>query len=333
MSITLAGTQDERIVVLKNLSSESTVFDIENLLRSVHIVSTGIDRKVDSLGQFRGTAFVRFATPEIAQLCVNKLEHAEARINQRKVKAELLRHFGRSYTAREILEAGDDADARLARVRDLVSSFMNSERLETFLPTDFDSDQRKLAHSLAEKFGLVHVTVNPNGEALDVSPRQGDSNNRNSQRTVRLSKTRGPKSSSFMQSSEPTHSLASLVTAAVTNDLNKITPLLPEVPVYAAKPGSNLDQLAMMHAAQAQVHADAAKAALEAAKRSKERDEMPDWLELVERPNGKVIPNRGRSRSNLNPNAPVFVPSASLLAEKDIAGAPPGLTRGGITDN
>ena len=329
MSLSLAGTQDSRTVVLKNLAAESTVLDIENLLKSIHMVSSGIDRKVDSMGQFRGIAFVRFATPEIAQLCVDTLDKTDSRLNQKRVKAEILRGSGasRSYSAREILEAGDGADSRLTRVRDLISAFVHSDQQETILPTDFDSEQRKLAHSLAEKFGLVHATVSPNGEALDVSPRHVDATT-SSLRAVRLSKKRSQRTSnsSFSYSGireQQAHSMASLVTAAVTNDLNKISPLLPEVPVFAATPACNLDQLAMMHATQAQVHADAAKAALEAAKRSKETDAMPDWLEVIEAPRNRVVAQRGRSRSNLNPNAPVFVPSASLGEELR---APPGLS-------
>jgi len=331
MSVTLADSREGRIVVLKNLSVDSTVADIEELLKSLQIVSVGIDRKVDSVGQFRGIAFVRFASPEIAKICIDKLDQSDARIGQRRVKGELLRHLSttRSYSAREIMEAGGEADARLAKVRDMITDFLHSDIQETLLPTDFDSDQRKLAHSLGEKFGLVHVTVNPNGEALDASPRAGDYA-RGPLRAVLLSKTRtaGSRNSSmtFMEQGAKTHKIASFVTASVTNDLHKITPMLPEIPVYAAKPATNLDHLAMMHAAQAQVHADAAKAALEAAKRSKEQDEMPDWLEVVERPNAKVIHGKGRSRSTLNPNAPVFVPTASFAGEDDL-GVPPGLTK------
>ena len=324
MSITLAGTQEASVVVFKNLAIDSTVSDIEELLRSVHIVSTGIDRKVDSLGQFRGTAFVRFATPEIAHICVEKLEKVDPRIHGKKVKLELLRQGGRgrSYSAKDILEAGDEAEARFTRVRDLVTSFVYSERTEMNLPTDLDSDQRKLAHSLAEKFGLVHTTVSPNGDPLDASPRSGHAPEA-PMRTVHLSKKRGPDSrSNSMHMSDKTRSIASLVTAAVTNDLHKLSPLLPEVPVFAAPSSSNLDQIAMMHAAQAQVHAEAARAALEAAKRSKERDAMPDWLEIIDKP---FVPLRARSKSILNPNAPEFIPSASLVISKEELGAPPGL--------
>ena len=325
MSITLAGTQYANIVVLRGFSPDTTVGDIENLLRSVHIVSTGIDRKVDSLGSFRGTVFVRFATPEIAQICAAKLDHSDARVHGRKVKAELLRQANRprSYSAKEILEADSGADAKQTRVRDLVTAFVKSGRTELYLPTDLNSDQRKLAHSLAEKFGLAHTTVSPDGQTLEASPSHGGSHQGQTVRTVHLSKNRpDSRTSSFRAGA--TRSAASLMTAAVTNDLNKLATLMPEIPVSAVRPASNLDQLALMHASQAQAHAEAARAALEGARRSKERDAMPDWLEVVES-SPRTVPNRGRSRSNLNPNAPAFIPSASFT--QDVLAPPPGLTR------
>lgn len=327
MSITLAGTQEASVVVFKNLSVESTVGEIDDLLRSIQVVSTGIDRKVDSMGHFRGTAFVRFATPEIALICVEKLEKLDPKIRGKRVKVELLRQTqrGRSYSAREIMEAGDEIDAKLSRVRDLITAFVYSDKIEVSLPTDLDADQRKLAHSLAEKFGLSHTTVNPSGEPLDASPRHGAAAEQVS-RCVRISKHRASHSRSnsmLTQNEDKTRSVASFVAAAATNELHKIQPMLPEVPVYAANPLHNLDQIAMMHAAQAQVHAAAAKAALEAAKRSKERDGIPDWLEIVEKTR-----TRPRSKSNLNPNAPAFIPSAAIIGDDDkIPEEPPGLSK------
>jgi hypothetical protein len=326
MSITLAGSQEASVVVLKNLPFDSTVSNIEDVLKSIHMVSTGIDRKVDSLGQFGGAAFVRFATPEVAVICVEKLQDANTRINGKKIKVELLRQInrGRAYSAKEVLEGGDDVDAKQARVRDLITAFVYSNKVDIDLPTDLDADQRKLAHSIAEKFGLTHTTINPNGETLDSSPRHGE-HPEQILRSVHLSKNRtkgSSRTSSMFVNDDRSHSIASFVAAAATNDLHKIQPLLPEVPVYAAKPALNLDQIAMMHAAQAQVHAAAAKAALEAAKRSKERDAMPDWLEVVQ----KKGPARPRSKSYLNPNAPAFIPSAAFAGEEAID-APPGLSK------
>ena len=326
MSITLAGSQEASVVVFKTLPVESTVKNIEELIASIHMMSTGVDRKVDSLGQFRGTAFVRFATPEIAAICIEKLQSMDPRIHGKKVKVELLRQpqRGRSYSAKEVLEAGEDIDQKASNVRDIITAFFYSDRLETSLPTDFDSDQRKLAHSLAEKFGLTHTTVNPTGESLDASPRYGV-RAETGLRTVHIAKKeeKSATRSLVLKSGDNTHAVASFVAAAAANDLHKIQPLLPEVPVYAAKAANNLDQIAMMHAAQAQVHAAAAKAALEASKRSKERDAMPDWLEIVD----KKAPARPRSKSHLNPNAPEFIPTSSFMGEEDIPEAPPGLCK------
>jgi len=338
MSSTSADLHDDCVVVFKNLALESTTHDIESALKSLKITSTSIDRKVDSSGHFRGIAFVRFSSADKAAQCVEKLDAKETIIHGKKLKAELLRkpNRGRAYSAKEVLEPGVHVDAKAARVRDIITNFVYSDRTETHLPADLDADQRKLAHSLAEKFGLVHST------------RHYDDRDAGS-RSVFLSKARtnGKKpdaqhekereSKSLLKSHASSHVPKKLVAGPPRT----ITPLIPhahaEIPVFAAPishapPQSSvvadLSKLAIMHAAQAQVHADAARAALEAARRSRETDAMPAWLEIVEpalprttAASGSIRLARGNSKAKLNPNAPAFVPSASF------SGPPPGLSR------
>jgi len=112
--------------------------------------------------------------------------------------------------------------------------------------------------------------------------------------------------------------MASFVTAAVTNHLNStyhqsltLAPNLDE-----------MDRIALMHAQQAQAHAEAARHALELSKRKKETDAMPNWLEIFEETASSVKSfRRPRSKSHLNPNATPFIPSAQIAAA-----GPPGLT-------
>lgn len=319
------------IVVFKNLPLESTVDDIAKVLKRLGCTYLSIDRKVDSTGEFRGTAFVRCATEDHATSLLSKVKISEALVHGRKVKAEQLKrsHSGKPISAKTVLEGGTvGIDDRAAFVRDIMTKFLYSDREEMMLPSSLDADQRKLAHAMAEKLNLVHATVSGNGASLNSASADGS-------RSVLITKHRGKSSaSSSMRMLPPatredtrTRSMASMMTAAATNRLAHIRPLLPmaqpEVPVFAApieessRQGpilENMDQVAMMHAAKAQLHADAAKSALQAAKATKERGAMPAWLEIVEHK-----PNRGRSGSSLNANAPEFVPSASFM------GPPPGL--------
>jgi len=325
MSFTSAGQHDDCVVIFKNLPLDSLTSDIEAALKSLRVKSTSIDRKVDSTGHFRGTAFVRFANRHAAVECVDRIDSSEVTIHGKRLKAELLRKAGRSrsYSAKEALDPDNDIDSKAARVRDAVTAFVFSNDVEMHLPTDFDADQRKLAHALGEKFGLSHTTQEIQGDM----------------RTVYLSKLR-----TNGQKPDPAHpraskSLLRLPSATLSRDQaarsiagimsHQVAHMQPEIPVYAAprdtsavvQHDNSLDQLAMMHAAQAQVHAEAARAALEASRRNRERDAIPPWLEIIEDTAGaRRSMNRSAKKSaRLNPNAPAFVPTGSLL------GPPPGL--------
>jgi len=323
MSFTSVGQHDDCVVIFKNLPLDSHTSDIEAALKSLKVKSTSIDRKVDSTGHFRGTAFVRFSGRHAAVECVDKVEQTGLTIYGKKLKAELLRKAGRtrSYSAKEVLDPDGRVDAKASRVRDVVTSFVFSNDTEIHLPTDFDADQRKLSHALAEKFGLVHSTQEIQGDM----------------RTVFLSKqrTNGQKP----DPSHPRQSKSLLRLPAHTNTTDQewtsmagimphqVMHMQPEIPVFAAPrdlasviEDNSLDRLAIMHAAQAQVHADAARAALEASRRNRDRGAIPPWLELVEQTSGgKKHSNRSHRSAKLNPNAEEFVPHGSIL------GPPPGL--------
>ena len=312
---------ESSIVVFKNLPRETSVGDVDAVLKSIHMVSTGIDRKVDSMGGFRGTIFVRFATPEIAIVCCEKLENHPPSIHGKKVKVELLKRTtrGRSFSAKEALEAGDNLDSKLTNVRDIVSEFVQSNRNETHLPANLDAEQRKLAHSLAEKFGLSHATVSAQGsEGLKRSVYLSKSRAGSRTGSMHMSSSGSAKSSVLMSSF--------LETAAAANEIAKLMPMLPhaapDIPVYAVAPHAvhDWDHVALMHAAQAQAHAEAAKQALGASKHGKEVDAMPAWLEII-----ATKPMRKRTKSNLNADAPEFIPSVSFMNHVVLT-PPPGLS-------
>ncbi len=336
MSSATSGSSS--VVVFKNLPLESTVADLEEALKRLEIVYTSIDRKVDSLGEFKGTAFVRCSGPEMTDKLLELLKLSEVQLHGRKLKAEILRRGGpeKSLNAKKVLD-GEILDAKATRVRDLIASFVYSDRQELMLPIDFTGDQRKLAHALAEKFNLVHATVSGNGTSLNSATSDG-------KRAVLLTKNRGkssPSSSIRLLPPPPTRedhharTMASMMAAAATNDLAHIRPLLPhaapEVAVFAAPMEEpvpmhahvfdNMDQVAIMHAAKAQMHAEAARSALQASKASKAVGAIPAWLEIVPpKPAGHSRGLRNKAGTSLNANAPEFVPSASLM------GPPPGLS-------
>jgi len=312
-------SHDECVVVLKNLPFESSTHDIEGALKSRKFVSVSIDRKVDAAGHFRGTAFVRFEDADKAARFVEQIDQIELIICGRRAKAELMRKStrGRSYSAKEILEAGAAADARAVRVRNLITNFVYSDKMEVLLPSDLDADDRKLAHSLGEKFGLLHETRQDESDSL--------------QRRVYMSKSRtnGHKPD---RGNEQYHRSKSLLKSnRIVPFASHMHPIIPiaqvEVPVFAIPPQSieskakELDQIALMHARQAQVHAKAAQAALAASRRSREEEILPPWLELVEVSKFRSTNSlRSSGGSFMNRDAPEFVPTSIL-------GTPPGLSR------
>ena len=324
MSFTSVGQHDDCVVIFKNLPLESHTSDIEAALKSLKVKSTSIDRKVDSTGHFRGTAFVRFSSRHAAVECVDKVDETELTIHGKKLKAELLKKAGRtrSYSAKEVLDPDGRVDAKASRVRDVVTSFVFSNDTEIHLPTDLDSDQRKLAHALAEKFGLVHTTQEIQGDMRTVylsklrtnGQKPDPSHPRHSKSLLRLP------SHTTLTREQATRSMAGIMAHQVMH-------MQPEIPVFAAPrdvvravEDNSLDRLAIMHAAQAQIHAEAARAALEASRRNRATDAIPPWLELVEQTStGKKHSNRSHRSAKLDPNAPEFVPTGSIL------GPPPGL--------
>jgi len=270
---------------------------------------------------FRGTAFVRFADADKAAQFVELIDESELMICGRKAKAELMRKStrGRSYSAKEVIEAGAGADARAVRVRNLIMNFVYSGKLDMHLPPDLDADDRKLAHSLAEKFGLLHETRQDELDPL--------------KRRVFVSKSRTNGHKPDFANDQYHRSKSLLKSNKMSPFASHIHPMIPqaqvEVPVFAIPPqetkARELDQIALMHARQAQVHANAAQAAMDASRRSREMEVLPPWLELVELgPSASKFRSSKSFRSSggsfMNKDAPEFIPNSIL-------GTPPGLSR------
>lgn len=103
-------------------------------------------------GNFTGTAFVRFVSPEAAHAALEclgsrpRLGGRRTHVEPQKSKALL---GGREL---ETCLPKDDLKA----VRDEVLGFLHGTSQESALPPTFSAQQRKYAHSLAEQHGLCH---------------------------------------------------------------------------------------------------------------------------------------------------------------------------------
>jgi hypothetical protein len=109
-----------------------------------------IEFHVDDSHNFRGTVFARFASPALARDAMQKLGPFPEYAGQ-KLRVELQRSNQKS-------EALMPAEHR-GTVQILIECFLASvDHVECWLPASLSPQQRKYAHSLAEKHGLTHVT-------------------------------------------------------------------------------------------------------------------------------------------------------------------------------
>uniref|UniRef100_A0A7S2I4X8 R3H domain-containing protein n=1 Tax=Alexandrium andersonii TaxID=327968 RepID=A0A7S2I4X8_9DINO len=124
------------------------------------------------MGAFRGTAFARYDSPGKARAALDKLG-VFPEFGGRKARIEIQK--SKALFGRKCLEAGLPQE-ELGVVREEIERFVNDPtRGEVGLPAGLTVQQRKYAHSLAERHNLVHAT------------RQGE----NGEKFVYLSKARG----------------------------------------------------------------------------------------------------------------------------------------------
>ena len=174
------------VVVLRGLPTTATLKEVQDCLGSLRPVS--IDFHHDDQGKFRGTVFVRLSVVEDAM----RLVETGCSLEGKRIKAELMHN---SASKRNSIDLHSDK-AQVDSIEALITSFVNSEDQECYLPATLNADQRKLAHSLAEKYCLTHLTTSPEG-ALESSKT----------RVILLTKHRSP-SMKMGSMSSPSHKLS-----------------------------------------------------------------------------------------------------------------------------
>lgn len=151
----LTDAADLDTLVLKNLSTSVTPVEVWGLLleRGVCPIDNGIHFHRDAAGNFRGTAFVKYANPREVGEAVQKLG-GTMEIGGRKVRVEIQRKGRDSRVGVE----SELAPGSVSLVQSLVLAFLHSDHVEVHLPGHLDPKMRKYAHSLAERHGLAHIT-------------------------------------------------------------------------------------------------------------------------------------------------------------------------------
>ena len=173
------------VVVLRGLPSSATLKEVQDCLGSIRPLS--IDFHQDEEGKFRGTVFVRLSAED-----ATKLVETGCSLDGKRIKAELMHS---SASKRSSIDLHTDK-SQVDSIEALITSFVNSEDQECYLPSTLNADQRKLAHSLAEKHCLTHLTTSPEG-SMEASKT----------RVILLTKHRSP-SMKMGSMSSPSHKLS-----------------------------------------------------------------------------------------------------------------------------
>lgn len=173
-------------LVFKKLQVSTTEMDIREYLHPIGFSDVSVEVLSDEAGRFKGTVFVRFPTEDICNKALLAISQNSV-INGKKFRVQYKHHDkrNRANSAKDTLEADPDSD--LAKVRNLIVTFLNSPDMECYLPDDLTPEQRKAAHSLSEKFGLKHITADING-GIDPSPKSATSSGTGHNRRVFISK-------------------------------------------------------------------------------------------------------------------------------------------------
>jgi len=143
-------------LVVKNLALHMDKDDIVTFLEEKGVpMPQEVELHLDASGSFRGTAFMRYTSPDEAKTTLETLGHCPE-LGGRKARIEFQKAKGRD--GRRSLEA-ELPEEELGIVREEIERFLaDPVSSEIGLPGDFTVHQRKYAHSLAERHNLVHVT-------------------------------------------------------------------------------------------------------------------------------------------------------------------------------
>lgn len=143
-------------LVIKNLALNLTEKELKEFLDSKGAkVPHEVEFHTDSSGTFRGTAFVRYTTHEEAKASLEALGNSPE-LSGRKARVEFQKAKGRD--GRSSLEA-ELPLPEITLVQEKIQQFLDDDaKEEEKLPAAFNVQQRKYAHSLAERHHLVHIT-------------------------------------------------------------------------------------------------------------------------------------------------------------------------------
>uniref|UniRef100_A0A7S1RIQ1 RRM domain-containing protein n=1 Tax=Alexandrium catenella TaxID=2925 RepID=A0A7S1RIQ1_ALECA len=142
-------------LVVKNLAMDLEKADVMKFLEERGAAATDVDLHLDAVGAFRGTAFARYDSPGKARVALEKLG-VFPEFGGRKARVEIQK--SKALFGRKCLEAGLPQE-ELGLVREEIECFVHDPaRSEVGLPAGLTVQQRKYAHSLAERHNLVHAT-------------------------------------------------------------------------------------------------------------------------------------------------------------------------------
>lgn len=147
-------------LVVKNLPLDLKEDDLARILDNHNVKPMKVDFHHDASGSFRGTAFVRYESPDEARAALEKLG-STPELSGRKTRVELQK--SKALFGRRSLEA-ELPQEELDTVREEIERFLNDpECMEVRLAASFSVYQRKYVHSLAERHNLAHVTQQNDG--------------------------------------------------------------------------------------------------------------------------------------------------------------------------
>lgn len=142
-------------LVVKNLALDLPKGTIVKHLEDQGVGPSEVEFHYDSNGAFRGTAFVRYSSPSKAKAALDQLGVCPE-LGGRKARVEIQK--SKTLIGRRCLEA-ELPQEELVAVREEIEQFLrDDQRWEVRLSPDLNVQQRKYAHSLAERHSLVHVT-------------------------------------------------------------------------------------------------------------------------------------------------------------------------------
>jgi len=146
------------VVIIKNLPVEITERDVQHFLEDFGLAADSIEFHFDGSSSFKGTVFVKYSDPTVAQAVVAKFGPSSF-IHGRKVRVELQRSKA-TKAGKEKVENIVTTEQK-KQVQEFLEDFRNSSDQETFLPLSLGQNPfiRKYVHSHAESIGLSHATT------------------------------------------------------------------------------------------------------------------------------------------------------------------------------